>query len=251
MSQWSSPAPNEIYTSTDVSCGPAHRGTNIAAGAGGKALLPPGATPPTMYDLVVSCGGMAASDKDLLKAVATATSHLQNNHAGHTGVLVLPNGATGRSRAVAAAINHATSQGLLVVAPAGDNQADACGYSTMHSSRALRIGGVKYTGSGNLQTDSFTWQEVDIDTSYSNHGLCVDLFAPGTLVGGADPSSWSGTAQTETGTSFAAGLVAGLAARRLEVLQGLDAEALRRVVITGAITGAVPGGLPCHAAPWV
>ncbi|THF88178.1 S8 family peptidase [Deinococcus sp. KSM4-11] len=103
----------------------------------------------------------------------------------------------GASQAVDDAVTSATNSGLVMAVAAGNSNADACGSSPARAPSAITVGAA-------TKTDSR-------DTSYSNYGSCVDLFAPGTGI----TSSWN-TSDTATntisGTSMATPHVTGAVA---------------------------------------
>ncbi|KAL7749964.1 hypothetical protein RI367_004479 [Sorochytrium milnesiophthora] len=101
-------------------------------------------------------------------------------------------------------VNRAMDSGIVFVAAAGNDGADACTYSPASARRAITVGATD-------QNDVFAY--------FSNHGACVDLLAPGVGI----TSSWneSNTAtNTLDGTSFAAPHVAGVAALILSSSNG-------------------------------
>ncbi|MBJ7330348.1 MAG: S8 family peptidase [Solirubrobacteraceae bacterium] len=98
------------------------------------------------------------------------------------------------------AVTNLINDGVSVAVAAGNGSGDACGTSPAHVAPAI-------TAAASDSTDQFA--------SFSNHGTCVDLIAPGVGVVSAGSSSDTATA-TYSGTSMASPHVAGAAARLLQ-----------------------------------
>ncbi|MET9468438.1 S8 family serine peptidase [Streptomyces sp. NPDC006544] len=140
----------------------------------------------------------------------------------------------GRSYALNRAVTRAVAAGITFTVAAGNSGEDACTGSPSGIRQALTVGA---TDTG------------DRRPAFSNHGPCVDLFAPGVAV----VSAWKGSATAlarASGTSMAAPHAAGAAA--LVLADGLAAggprktpaqvaETLLRSAVPDRITG-LPSG---------
>jgi subtilisin family serine protease len=103
------------------------------------------------------------------------------------------------------AVRRAVANGITFVISAGNDNADACGYSPARVREALTIGATDATDARAGWT---------VGEPYSNYGDCLDLFAPGHLIASAGHTGDTQQA-TKSGTSMAAPHVAGAAARFL------------------------------------
>ncbi|KAJ8025405.1 Cuticle-degrading serine protease [Holothuria leucospilota] len=104
------------------------------------------------------------------------------------------------SAAVDLAVSALSNSGVVVSVAAGNSDADACNFSPAGSSDAITVGA----------TD-----QDDVRASFSNYGMCVDIFAPGVGI----TSAWirgDEAINTISGTSMACPHVSGAAALILE-----------------------------------
>ena len=124
----------------------------------------------------------------------------------------------GRSALMNAMVARAHREGLVVVAAAGNSNADACEYSPAGAAGAITVGAI---------------DAADRRSSFSNHGPCVDLWAPGSEVVGACASTDRDTC-TMSGTSMACPHVSG-------------AVAQLRALFPAASADEVVAALLCHA----
>lgn len=132
----------------------------------------------------------------------------------------------GATQSVADALQRALNAGIVVVKAAGNDNVDACGYSPANQvANVILVGG----------TNSNDWRR-----NTSNWGSCVDIFAPGGNVLLAGHGSSTETI-TNTGTSFAAPYVAGVAALMLQqrpTMGWADVNtALRASAFSGVLSG--------------
>jgi hypothetical protein len=131
------------------------------------------------------------------------------------------------STAVNTAVENSIGAGVTYVAAAGNNSgANACNYSPGSVAGALTAASIEWGG--------------DLQSSYSNLGSCVDLYAPGSQVRAAVTTNDTET-DLRTGTSQAAGFVAGVAALYLASNPSASPAEVHNAIVSGATVGVVTG----------
>jgi subtilisin family serine protease len=127
----------------------------------------------------------------------------------------------GASSSVDAAVQRVIADGVTVAVAAGNSNVNACNTSPARVPGALTVGA----------TD-----DTDRRASFSNHGSCLDLFAPGVNVA----SDWlAGGTKTISGTSMATPHVAGAAAVLLSKASTTAPAAVAKSIVGNATTGVV------------
>jgi subtilisin family serine protease len=106
----------------------------------------------------------------------------------------------GYSTAFNNAVANSSAQGITYVVAAGNESNDACDFSPASTPTAITVGSTTIG---------------DSQSSFSNFGTCVDVFAPGSQILSAYKNSDT-SAATASGTSMSAPHVAGAAARFLQ-----------------------------------
>jgi len=135
----------------------------------------------------------------------------------------------GRSRALDRVVDAAVKAGIQFAVAAGNDGMDACNYSPAAAKNAITVGAT-------TKEDRMAW--------FSNHGSCVDVFAPGHYI----TSTWIGSnvaTNTISGTSMASPHVAGLIALLLSMpeYENKTPEEIKKVIIDMS-TPDVIRGLP-------
>ncbi|KAL1933666.1 hypothetical protein VTP01DRAFT_7756 [Rhizomucor pusillus] len=130
----------------------------------------------------------------------------------------------GRSKALNMAVNEAVRNGIVFAVAAGNDNRDACQYSPAGAEKAITV------GASNL---------ADEKAYFSNHGKCLDVFAPGQDI----MSIWKGSktaTNTLSGTSMASPHVAGLCAYLMSLSEEpMSPQAVKDKILALATKGAL------------
>lgn len=138
----------------------------------------------------------AAAKMALARAEFAKTG--KTKHKGSVGNMSLGGG---KSRALDDAVNAAVDNGIHMAVAAGNDNRDACSYSPAAAEKAVTVGASTV---------------ADERAYFSNHGECVDIFAPGLNI----LSTWIGSddaTNSISGTSMASPHTAGLLAYLLSL----------------------------------
>ena len=160
------------------------------------------------------------SDSQVIQGIDWVTQHVQANRWP-----AVANMSLGGSPAPALdlAVCRSLAGGVAYAVAAGNDDANACGFSPARVQQALGA------GASDIR---------DRRASFSNTGRCVDLFAPGD---GITSARRRGGSTVLSGTSMASPHVAGVAALCLERHPGSDPDDIRRCVLDNATRDTLRG----------
>ncbi|KAF9563017.1 hypothetical protein CPC08DRAFT_742016 [Agrocybe pediades] len=153
----------------------------------------------SMSDVVKGVAWAAKSAK--AKADAAAQEYAATGKTSHKGSVANMSLGGGKSQALDDAVNRAVTGGLHFAVAAGNDNRDACAYSPAAAEKAVTVGASTLS---------------DERAYFSNHGACVDVFAPGLNILSTYKGSPNAVA-TLSGTSMASPHTAGLLAYLLSI----------------------------------
>ncbi|KAL1924014.1 uncharacterized protein VTP21DRAFT_7049 [Calcarisporiella thermophila] len=157
---------------------------------------------------------------DVIAGINWAANDAKNNGANKSVANMSLGG--GASDSVDEAVNSAVDSGLHMAVAAGNSNDDACKYSPARASKAIGV----------AASDS-----RDQKASFSNHGKCVHIIAPGVQV----LSTWTnGGTKSISGTSMASPHIAGLIAYFLSI-EPRDPAAMKEFLRSVAVKDAIRG----------
>jgi len=162
----------------------------------------------SMTDVVA--GVVWAATQAVEKAAAARAEFAATGRTKHKGSVANMSLGGGKSRALDDAVNKAVSAGLHFAVAAGNDNRDACDYSPAAAEKAVTVGASTL---------------ADERAYFSNHGNCVDVFAPGLNI----KSTWTGSPtaiNTISGTSMASPHTAGLLAYLLSIYPSVSFDPL-------------------------
>ncbi|KAI0667120.1 peptidase S8/S53 domain-containing protein [Trametes maxima] len=153
----------------------------------------------TMSDVV---GGVAwAAEAAKKKAAAALAEFRATGKTSHKGSVANMSLGGGKSRALDDTVNKAVDAGIHFAVAAGNDNRDACNNSPAAAEKAITVGASTL---------------ADERAYFSNHGSCVDVFAPGLNILSTYIGSNS-SVTTMSGTSMASPHTAGLLAYLLSL----------------------------------
>ena len=196
-------------------------GTHVASTAAGRSVGVASAA--TIVSVrVLDCGG-SGSDSSVVAGLEWILGRIA---AGSRRAVVNMSLGGGASPAIDSAVATIVRRGVPVVVAAGNDSADACLGSPSRAPSAITV----------AASDA-----RDARAEFSNHGACVDVFAPGVAVRGAGIASTSAY-ETYSGTSMSAPHVAGYAAVLMGLFPAATAVSVNRAVpaLATAIVSSVP-----------
>ncbi|CAE6475255.1 unnamed protein product [Rhizoctonia solani] len=153
----------------------------------------------SMSDVVA--GVTWASKAAQAKAIEAIKEFRATGKTSHKGSVANMSLGGGKSPALDRAVNNAVKNGMHFAVAAGNDNKDACNYSPAAAELAVTVGASTLG---------------DERAYFSNHGSCVDIFAPGLNI----LSTWIGSetaTNTISGTSMASPHTAGLLAYYLSI----------------------------------
>jgi aqualysin 1 len=174
---------------TDCNGHGTHVAGTVAAKDNGRGVVGVAPGAPLTGVKVLGCGGSGSLSR-VIEGVDWVTANAEEPAIANMSLI------GGASRALDKAVRKSASSGVFYSLAAGNDDANACNYSPARAGAGTNngIATVAATNSG------------DKETSWSNYGSCVDIWAPGARI--LSTKKGGGTA-TKSGTSMASAHVGG------------------------------------------
>jgi aqualysin 1 len=193
-------------------------GTHVASTVGGTNFgVAKGVT--LHSSRVLDCNGSGTID-----GVVAGIDFVRTDCAGRVCVANMSLGG-GFSQALNDSVASAVASGVVFAVAAGNENQDACNTSPSSEPAAITVGAK---------------DDADVRASFSNFGSCVDIFAPGVSILGANIGSDTAT-QVISGTSMASPHIAGAAALIRGSNPGLTPDQVLQTMVNSASVNCIGG----------
>jgi subtilisin family serine protease len=165
---------------------------------------------------VLDCAGSGPWD-GIIRAIDWVTQNAKK-----PAVVNMSLGGSGTNSALENAVRRSIGAGVTYVLAGGNSGQDACNFTPARTPEAITV------GASDRNDRRSTWS-----AGSSNHGRCLDIWAPGSEIVSASHSSDTGT-RSMGGTSMASPHVAGAAALHLGVNPSATPAQVRSALVGAA-----------------
>ena len=168
--------------------------------------------------------------EDIILGLDWVLDHHLENYPDERAVVSLSLGGYGYSKAMNEVVAEMIAQGIVVVAAAGNDNADACQITPANSPGIITVASID---------NSYA---IDIKSSFSNWGSCVDIYAPGSNIISASISSQDDLS-IMSGTSMACPFVTGAIARILSKHPDFNVSKVKETLLNDAVESNIPNNV--------